>query len=217
MNCFRMALALVLLINFATAAEPAAIGAATMTPPPWASKDKHELENKSEGNLAFLKTKKIIPGSYVWVKVYGSGLTKKDDKYVQLHGLTKLKILSITQEVEQVIDNIDYYELGSITFKVQDADEITYTLCEHDIDGVLDELSTQNLEIKAKKWGKRIFNAIKDRKVVIGMTKEQVLLSWGYAHVNRTVGKWGTHEQWVYGENGPYVYFENDKLTSFQD
>jgi hypothetical protein len=39
--------------------------------------------------------------------------------------------------------------------------------------------------------------------------------------VNRTVGTWGVHEQWVYSDrpNGKteYYYFENGKLTSWQD
>ena len=33
--------------------------------------------------------------------------------------------------------------------------------------------------------------------------------------INRTVGSWGVNEQWVYGRN--YYYFENGKLTSYQD
>ncbi|MDZ4340854.1 MAG: hypothetical protein U1E51_00255, partial [Candidatus Binatia bacterium] len=57
---------------------------------------------------------------------------------------------------------------------------------------------------------------ILERKVEIGMTAEQVTLSWGKPQrVNRTVGGWGSHEQWIYGST--YLYFENDKLTSFQE
>lgn len=68
------------------------------------------------------------------------------------------------------------------------------------------------------KWGKRVLTAIKENKVFIGMSKEQVRASWGVPDdINRTVGPWGIHEQWIYGNNGTYLYFENDKLTSWQD
>lgn len=59
--------------------------------------------------------------------------------------------------------------------------------------------------------------AILAEKVVIGMTKEDVEASWGKPKdINRTVGSWGVHEQWVYGSSN-YLYFEDGKLTSWQD
>ena len=52
--------------------------------------------------------------------------------------------------------------------------------------------------------------------IVIGMTKAEAKLSWGEPDdINRTVGAWGVNEQWIY--NHTYLYFQNDKLTSFQD
>ena len=66
-------------------------------------------------------------------------------------------------------------------------------------------------------------NCIWNKQIRMGMTKEQVLLSWGkpcqYGKcINKTVGFWGVHEQWVYnGYRGPYLYFENGVLTSWQD
>lgn len=55
------------------------------------------------------------------------------------------------------------------------------------------------------------------KKIAIGMTSEEVLLSWGYPTDggNKSVGQWGTHDQWVYGNN--YLYFENGTLTSWQE
>ena len=62
----------------------------------------------------------------------------------------------------------------------------------------------------------RIVNAIKQEEVVLGMTRDEVKLSWGEPKdINRTVGNWGVHEQWVY--DGTYLYFKNGVLTSFQD
>lgn len=58
----------------------------------------------------------------------------------------------------------------------------------------------------------------KQQGVYLGMTKQQVLdSSWGEPQkINTSIGSWGTHEQWVYG-NGNYLYFENGKLTSIQN
>jgi hypothetical protein len=59
---------------------------------------------------------------------------------------------------------------------------------------------------------------IKERKIRLGMTREQVILSWGKPNnIHRTVGSWGVHEQWIYEKQGKYLYFENDILTSWQD
>ncbi len=58
----------------------------------------------------------------------------------------------------------------------------------------------------------------KQEGVRIGMSKQDVLdSSWGEPKkINTSIGSWGTHEQWVYG-NGNYLYFENGKLTSIQN
>lgn len=74
-------------------------------------------------------------------------------------------------------------------------------------------LSEKNI---ISKYNKKIQNLIKERKITIGMTPKQAILSWGKPDdINRTVGSWGKYEQWVYGSN--YLYFENGKLTSWQD
>lgn len=66
------------------------------------------------------------------------------------------------------------------------------------------------------KWDKAVVEMVKQRKIKIGMSEQQALLSWGKPErVNKSVGSYGVHEQWVYGR-GQYVYMENGKLTSFQ-
>lgn len=68
-----------------------------------------------------------------------------------------------------------------------------------------------------KKYGTSIAQQIIDGKVWIGMTGEMAIESIGKPNdINRTVGSWGVHEQWVYGRD-VYLYFENGKLTSWQD
>ena len=66
------------------------------------------------------------------------------------------------------------------------------------------------------KWDKATTETIKLRKIKLGMSEQQLLLSWGKPErINKTVGPSGVHEQWVYGL-GQYVFMQNGKLTSFQ-
>lgn len=70
-------------------------------------------------------------------------------------------------------------------------------------------------EIK-KKYGESVANKIFNHKIWIGMTADMARLSIGSPlEINRTTGSWGIHEQWVYKNR--YLYFENGKLTSWQD
>jgi hypothetical protein len=71
-------------------------------------------------------------------------------------------------------------------------------------------------ELMKKYKGSKFMSIIIIKKIKLGMTKKMVMDSWGEPNnINRTVGAWGTHEQWIYEEN--YLYFENGILTSFQD
>lgn len=76
-------------------------------------------------------------------------------------------------------------------------------------------------KIKSYNWDSKITDAVINRNVILGMTKEQVIVSWGGRpndkDINRSVGSWGVHEQWIYEARGIYLYFENGILTSFQD
>jgi hypothetical protein len=68
-----------------------------------------------------------------------------------------------------------------------------------------------------RKFGNLITNKILEGRIWIGMTKGMAIESQGKPNdVNRTVGKWGVHEQWIYPYN-IYLYFENGDLTSWQD
>jgi hypothetical protein len=70
--------------------------------------------------------------------------------------------------------------------------------------------------IRAHGWPKRIEAAVVERKVMPGMTPEQVTLAWGRPRsVNQTIRASGVSEQWVYSISG-YVYFENGRVTAIQ-
>lgn len=67
-----------------------------------------------------------------------------------------------------------------------------------------------------KKYGQNTYNKLKKGYYWIGMSREMATISLGRPNdINRTVGSWGVHEQWVYDDL--YLYFENGKLTSYQD
>lgn len=70
-------------------------------------------------------------------------------------------------------------------------------------------------------WPDSIKQAIMNGKLLIGMTRDQVLASWGTNYkVNKTIDKDGAHEEWIYryySKNATHLYFENDVLTTIQN
>lgn len=68
-----------------------------------------------------------------------------------------------------------------------------------------------------QKYGKAVYEKLKQGYYWIGMTEKMALISLGKPNdINSTVGSWGVHEQWVYGD-GFYCYFENGILKSYQN
>lgn len=79
----------------------------------------------------------------------------------------------------------------------------------------LQEEKDRQARIRSK-YSKETAAKILDGKIWIGMTDEMARDSWGKPNsINRSVGSWGVHEQWIYNDFN--MYFENDKLTSWQD
>lgn len=67
-----------------------------------------------------------------------------------------------------------------------------------------------------KKYGQALYSKLKKGMVWVGMTDDMLLIALGSPNeINRTVGRWGVHEQWVYERE--YYYFENGIMTSYQD
>jgi len=68
-------------------------------------------------------------------------------------------------------------------------------------------------------WSNNVKMLIRKGKVVIGMTNNQVLASLGEPNdINRTVTKYGVHEQWVYGYYDlKCVYLDDNVVTCLQD
>lgn len=89
----------------------------------------------------------------------------------------------------------------------------------YDSSGNTADLYRQEIINRHPEWPEEIKQLILKRKVRIGMTKEQARASWGEPYkVNKTITRYGVHEQWVYGIYGyAFLYFENDILTSIQN
>lgn len=72
-------------------------------------------------------------------------------------------------------------------------------------------------------WNTEECQDIAERKIWIGMTEDQLILSWGLPDDrNNSTYSFGVHSQWVYGTFGSYVYLEGKdnnslKVTSWQD
>jgi len=68
-----------------------------------------------------------------------------------------------------------------------------------------------------KKQPKGLQKLLSDRKIKVGLTKGQVLLSWGKpGDVNTTITARGRREQWVYSLKS-YVYFDDGLVTAIQN
>jgi len=73
----------------------------------------------------------------------------------------------------------------------------------------------------------KIMQGIKNRHLIIGMDEIEADIVMGLKgfflpETNRWVDKWGVYKQKIYGrsyygDSGLYLYFENGKLTSWQD
>ena len=99
---------------------------------------------------------------------------------------------------------------------------IVYTLeCE-----TIYTVDWKRYESLLKKYGKTNAQLIIKKRPRLGWTPEMLIESIGRPNdINRSVGSWGTHEQWVYREYlsefheyiTEYYYFENGILTTIQD
>lgn len=81
-------------------------------------------------------------------------------------------------------------------------------------------LAKEEAEYKAKlihKYGKQNALLILNNEVKLGFTKAMCIEAWGKpSEINRTITRYGTREQWVYGL-GCYLYFDGNILSGIQD
>jgi len=138
----------------------------------------------------------IIPGKTVWLKHFENDLP----------ALSRLKVVRGIRAGEgSTLPNSVLVETSG--------GKLTWIAAE-DLNALQEMLSTENF---TKKWSKKVVRAIQEKRLLRGMTQEQAICLWWWPMKrNKSVGSWGIHEQWVYyGDR--YLYFENGKLTSWQE
>jgi hypothetical protein len=85
------------------------------------------------------------------------------------------------------------------------------------------EQMAKDAEVKRQLYAKsqthrpaQILRCVQEQKICVGMTEEEVQLSWGSpSRKNKTGGVGGSFDQWVY-EDDRFVYFRNGALASWQ-
>ena len=141
-------------------------------------------------------------------------------------GLSKGKEIWVKQKINSLVPfqtvefcDADFTSDYTIELELKSGGDVVYfdTLATHkDISKKINQIFYKSSPYKM--WTKKINKHIEEGKIFIGMSAEQVVASWGEPDdINRSVGRWGVHEQWVYRSASTYLYFEGDKLTSFQD
>jgi len=99
--------------------------------------------------------------------------------------------------------------------KKQDTATLCYTYARTRQQKIKDEILSRK-EIKDGEW-----EAIDKKRAFIGMSELALVCSIGSnCDVNESVGKWGTHKQYVFRNcdtcKAMYVYVQNGTVTSFQ-
>ncbi|MFA5160825.1 MAG: hypothetical protein WC421_01135 [Elusimicrobiales bacterium] len=135
---------------------------------------------------------KSIWATSAWSNASCGGIKSSVSEFEQL------KVLDVQPTVEMGCNKSDY---GIFVFKVQKNNgSIAYL-----------PYNFYEKNPMHPTWDKRTKEAVKSRKIFIGMPADAVEMSWGKPQeINRSVGSWGIHEQWVYSLS-TYVYFERWK------
>jgi len=90
-----------------------------------------------------------------------------------------------------------------------------YELSDLERQAIKEKYEKERREAVIKKYGHVTAQQLFNHLYWIGMTSDMAQISLGTPiTTNRSVGRWGNNEQWVY--KNLYLYFENGKLTSYQ-
>lgn len=143
--------------------------------------------------------------------------------YVNADGTNLLTTLKKDTKMKVMGQKGDYYDvscngLTGWVRKVFVASETEYNAKKKaSMQATKNQIANRKSEL-VKKYGETNAQRIIDKKIWIGMTDKMARESWGEPKdINRTVGTFGVHEQWVYYGDGNYLYFEDGILTTWQD
>ncbi|WP_212977309.1 hypothetical protein [Paenibacillus azoreducens] len=147
-----------------------------------------------------LFTKEAFKNEYVWAN------KKALPSSTPLYNIERIKILSLSIKDGNAVIQARRASNQKVTFKIP-------------INGypngvIYDHFYTQDPKKEHPNWTDRIWNLIAQQKIAIGMTPDQVLMSWGGPNdINTYTSSYSSFEQWVYGNT--YLHFYNGRLDSW--
>ena len=156
----------------------------------------------------------------IYYSVAATNLTKTPDKYdmvIHLPSNKKVRVLDYSDKYYK----INYNDSIGWVLKVAliSESERQKIAAEKKAKEFADKMQFQKYKDDLiKKYGASDAQRILSGIIWLGMKDEMARISKGSpTKINRTVGSWGVHEQWVYDSQNLYLYFENGILTSWQD
>ena len=158
--------------------------------------------------LDILHQAESLIGKKIWANQNRAHRLFTDDPKLE-HPLGHIEVLEVVGVTTKMTGHVHKREVGPyflvVRKKTGDTGYLAFTDGSYFLKNPIDP-----------KWDKATVEMIKQRKIKLGMSEQQLSLSWGRPHrINKSVGSFGAHEQWVYGSE-QYVYMQNGKLTSFQ-
>jgi hypothetical protein len=151
----------------------------------------------------------VIGKERVWLRNQGR-LKDSKGNYFDIPNLQEVIILS--KKKDEDLDDWFYYK-----FKVGKR----YLYLDNVQAFELPYLYLRDNPFTKHNYSKATWDLIKNEKIKLGMTESQVRLSWNDPDdINSYGDSWGSTDQWIYGdvlEGATFLYFDNNKLTSWQD
>lgn len=190
--------------------------------------------NKRQKELiAELKKKqRMIESAKVWVKVLSANIREEpsttavisyrlergEPLYVESNDQDWLKVivsnpLKVSQRYLSHADFESSYDRGWIHQSLVSKEKTTRV--------TMGQRRRQEFIDRHQSISQKYKNTILNGKIILGMNREMVRASWGEpGDINKSVGSYGVHEQWIYGDyttDRYFLYFENGILTSWQE
>lgn len=191
--------------------------------------------------LTEMEKAKAYIGKFVWSKrKFRNPYIDDKNVTVEVESLERLEVVDVGKNPNSEVKSFNFYsskEKKRVEITYQDYPLRIYLRKENKLITFLDfstVYSGDKYECLAHKylffedphklhpnWSQRVWDAIRDERLFVGMSKDMVLMSWGEPmEINRSIGSWGTDEQWVYpagfSNGNNYLYLRNEIVTSFQ-
>lgn len=150
----------------------------------------------------FVKIRSLEKATTGYVSIYALQRTPELATYIRTIGQNKEKVI---WDEESRLNKEKLDEINRVKTEFENARKS-------------DAKKKRELRLKLLifRFGEYKANMIIDGQYWLGMTSEEATESLGKPHqINKDVGAWGVHSQWVY--SGLYLYFENGILKSYQE